>query len=191
MNNLAPDANRTARGRLMLIALFVLFFGSAIAAGALRFSGWMPASLRNHGELLNPPVDLRQARLQLADGGSYAWQPEARIWRMLAVPPATGCDAACDQLLVQLDKVWRLFGHNADQVQVLWLGSAPPAAAQLAEMRVLGEDADLRAALPRSADPDGIPVYVVDPNGFVILRYPPQADPAGMRTDIARLLKLK
>src|SRR5690606_6475715 len=186
-----PDAKRIARGRLMLIALFVLFFGSAIVAGALRFSGWMPAGLRNHGELLNPPVDLRQHSLQLAAGEAYPWQPEARIWRMVAVPPATGCDAGCDALLEQLDKVWRLFGHNADQVQVLWLGDAPAATARLPEMRVLRDDAGVRAALPRSADPAGAPVYVIDPNGFVILRYPPQADPAGMRTDMARLLKLK
>ena len=50
---------------------------------------------------------------------------------------------------------------------------------------------ELRAALPRADDPAGIPLYVIDPNGFVILRYPPQADPAGIRTDVARLLKLK
>ena len=37
----------------------------------------------------------------------------------------------------------------------------------------------------------GAPVYVIGPNGFVILRYPPQADPAGIRTDMSRLLKLK
>ena len=191
MTQTAPDANRTARGRMMLIALFVLFFGSAIAAGALRFSGWMPAGLRNHGELINPPVDLRQSSLQRIDGGAYAWQPEARIWRMLAVPPAAGCDARCDELLTQLDTVWRLFGHNADQVEVLWLGSAPGNAAQLPEMHLLRDDPAVRAALPQADDPAGIPVYVVDPNGFVILRYPPQSDPAGMRTDMARLLKLK
>lgn len=191
MTNTVPDANRTARGRLMLIALFVLFFGSAIVAGALRFSGWMPAGLRNHGELLDPPVDLRQSSLQLADGEAYGWQPEARIWRILAVPPAAGCDAGCDPLLEQLDKVWRLFGHNADQVQVLWLGDAPAAADRLPEMHVLRDDSGVRTALPRSADPAGAPVYVIDPNGFVILRYPPQADPAGIRTDMSRLLKLK
>ena len=45
-------------------------------------------------------------------------------------------------------------------------------------------------ALPRVEDPDGVPVYVIDPNGFVILRYPPGADLGGLRTDLARLLKL-
>ena len=192
MTTSATDANRTARGRLVLIALFLLFFGSAFGAGLLRFSGWMPAGLKNNGELLNPPVDLRQSSLQLASGEAYAWQPETRIWRILAVPSSAGCaTGACDELLAQLDKVWRLFGHNADQVHVLWLGEAPAAAAQLPEVRVLQEDASLREALPRSADPAGAQVYVVDPNGFVILRYPPNADPAGLRTDVARLLKLK
>ncbi|MCR6685912.1 hypothetical protein [Pseudoxanthomonas sp.] len=186
----ASDAART-RGRLMLIALFVLFFGSAFGAGVLRFSGWMPAGLKNHGELLQPPVDLRATAPRLASGGAYAWNPEARVWRIVAVAPAAGCDARCPPLLAQLDKVWQLFGHNADQVEVLWLGPAPDAAAKLPEVRLLLDDPALRAALPRSADPAGIPLYVVDPNGFVILRYAPQADPAGLRSDVARLLKLK
>ena len=190
MNATAPAATRT-RGRLMLIALFVMFFGSAFGAGVLRFSGWMPAGLRNHGELLNPPADLRATPPRLADGGIYAWNPDARVWRIVAVAPVAGCDARCAPLLAQLDKVCQLFGHNADQVEVLWLGTLPADAPALPELRVLQDEAALRAALPRSADVAGIPLYVIDPNGFVVLRYPPQADPAGLRSDVARLLKLK
>jgi hypothetical protein len=190
MNLPAPDPARTRRGRLMLIALFVLFFGSAAGAGLLRLSGWMPAGLRNHGELLQPPTDLRDARPLLADGTPYAWAPAERIWRIAVAPPA-GCAADCERLLADLDKVWRLFGHNADQVEILWLGALPAGAAALPELRQLREDASLRAALPRADDPAGVPLYVIDPNGFVILRYPPQADPAGIRADVARLLKLK
>ena len=87
--------------------------------------------------------------------------------------------------------MWRLFGHNADKVEVLWLGALPAGAPALPEVRQLREDPALRAALPRSDDPAGTPVYVIDPNGFVVLRFPPHADPAGLRTDVARLLKLK
>jgi hypothetical protein len=36
-----------------------------------------------------------------------------------------------------------------------------------------------------------VPVYVVDPNGFVILRYAPGFDAGHLRQDMARLLKLK
>jgi len=187
----APDAART-RGRLMLIALFVLFFGSALGAGVLRLTGWMPPGLKNHGTLLQPPVDLRQSPPRLAGGGEYAWNPAARTWRIVAVaPPGAACDDACAQLLARLDQVWRLFGHNADQVEILWLGPLPPGAPALPELHRLEEDPALRAALPGVADPAGIPLYVIDPNGFVILRYPPGADPAGLRADVAKLLKLK
>ena len=185
-----PDVARTRRGRLVLIVLFVLFFGSAFAAGMLRLSGWMPAGLKNHGELLQPPTDLREMQLSLADGRPYDWNPDARTWRILAAPPSS-CDAECARLLAELDKVWRLFGHNADKVEVLWLGPLPAASPPLPELRHLGESAALRAALPGVDDPAGTPVYVIDPNGFVVLRYAPHADPAGLRTDVARLLKLK
>jgi hypothetical protein len=30
----------------------------------------------------------------------------------------------------------------------------------------------------------------MDPNGFVILRYPPGSDPGGLRSDLAKLLRL-
>jgi len=36
----------------------------------------------------------------------------------------------------------------------------------------------------------GVPVDVIDPHGFVILRYAPGADAAGIRADLGKLLKL-
>jgi len=48
----------------------------------------------------------------------------------------------------------------------------------------------LLAELAGSDDPRGPVAYLVDPNGFVVLRYPPGFDPGGLRTDLARLLKL-
>jgi cytochrome oxidase Cu insertion factor (SCO1/SenC/PrrC family) len=173
----------------MLIALFVLFFGSMFVAGALRFAGWQPAAMRNNGELLTPPGDLRALTPQLADGSAYAWQPSERLWRITLAPPAN-CVEACLALAGDLDKVWQLLGHNADKVQVLWIGTPPPGLPALPELRVLRDDARLRQGLPRVDDVEGVPVYVIDPNGFVILRYAPGFDPADLRADLAKLLKL-
>ena len=58
-------------------------------------------------------------------------------------------------------------------------------------LKVLQASPALRAKLPGVDDPAGIPVYVIDPNGFVVLRYAPGFDPGGLRTDLSRLLKLK
>lgn len=178
------------RGRWVLVALFALFFGSMLVAGALRFSGWQPQVNRNHGQLLSPPADLRALPPTLADGRAYEWNPAARHWRIL-LAPADDCAPACVTLSQDLHKVWQLFGHNADNVEILWLGTPPPAVAGMPALRALQRQPSLRERLPGVDDPAGIPVYVVDPNGFVILRYAPGFDPGGLRADLAKLLKLK
>lgn len=178
------------RGRRMFIALCVLFFGTMLVAGGMRFSGWRPAATSQYGELLSPPSDLRGVTPVLADGQPYRWQPSERLWR-IAIAPTGECGASCLALANDLDKVWRLFGHNADRVQVLWIGVRPDGLPAWPELRIVRADPALRQGLPRVDDPAGIPVYVIDPNGFVILRYAPGSDPVGLRSDLSKLLKLK
>jgi hypothetical protein len=178
------------RNRALLIGIFALFFGSMLVAGLLRFSGWRPEGMKNHGELLEPPVDLREVVPHALDGDEYHWESTARIWRIVVAPPAT-CAAECEKLAHDIDVVWQLFGKDADRVHVLWLGPFPDDAPRPATLVLLGDDDALRMGLPRVDDPNGTPVYVLDPNGFVVLRYPPGFDPGGLRTDLSRLLKLR
>ncbi|ATD66631.1 hypothetical protein CNR27_03500 [Luteimonas chenhongjianii] len=183
------------RNRWLLVLILVLFLGSALIAGALRFSGWRPAGMQNRGELLNPPADLRGQTLRLSDGTVYDWRPVERHWRILVAPPAD-CASDCVELSRQLDLVWQLFGRNADRVDILWVGEVPEGAIRNSAWRVVEADRNLRATLPRvdggtgEAD-NGVPAYVVDPNGFVILRYAPGFDPGDLRGDMAKLLKLR
>lgn len=180
------------RNRTMLLVIFVVFFGSALVAGALRFSGWRPAGTKNHGELLQPPGDLREVVPRLVDGGEYHWNPVERTWRIVLAPPAS-CVESCVALAHDLDTVWRLFGRNADHVHILWVGTPPAGAQRNRAWRVVEPDPALRKNLPGvdAGGAAGAPVYVVDPNGFVILRYAPGFDAGHLRTDMARLLKLK
>lgn len=187
-----PEARK--RNRTLLIVLVALFFGSMLVAGVLRFSGWQPQGTRNNGELLQPPGDLREVQARGIDGTPYPWEPQARLWRIAVAPPGD-CGDECVRLARDIDKVWQLFGRQADRVHVLWVCPGaqrcePPATAPSSATRVLQSDPALRAGLPRLDDPRGVPVYVVDPNGFVILRYPPGSDLGGLRADLARLLKL-
>ncbi|MEP6634780.1 MAG: hypothetical protein ABJA62_11290, partial [Luteimonas sp.] len=84
----AYDLRQTRRSRLLLLSIFLLFLGGLFLAGALRFSGWRPAGMKNHGELLQPPGDLRALVPRLADGSEYHWNPSARLWRIVVAPPA-------------------------------------------------------------------------------------------------------
>lgn len=189
MNAPVPTRQRN-RNRGMLVLIVVIFLGSAVVAGALRFSGWRPAGTKNHGELLDPPGDLRGVVPRLQGGGEYAWNPGERTWR-IALAPAGDCGAPCVDLSRQLDTVWQLFGHRADHVHILWIGAAPDGAVRNTAWREVAPDPALLAALPRRDAAAGTPVYVIDPNGFVILRYAPGFDPGHLRQDVARLLKLK
>lgn len=189
-----PPKQTQRRNRMMLLAIFAVFFGSLFLAGVLRFSGWRPAGTKAHGEMLQPPGDLRAVVPKLADGSDYAWNPRARLWRIALAPPAD-CIEACIKLAHDLDTVWQLTGKDADHVHVLWIGTPPPAMPRDAALRVLQSSPALRAGLPRVDEAaanggGGVPVYVIDPNGFVILRYAPGFDPAGLRADLSRLLKL-
>ena len=187
--SLHPDPAKVRRGRMILVLIFLLFFGSILGAGILRFSGWQPQGTKVHGEMLKPAVDARGVVPKLAAGGDYTWQPAERMWRIVVAPPAS-CTTACTKLANDLDVVWQLFGNKADHVEILWIGSLPPGAPDTASRRLLQPTPELMRVLPRVDDPAGVPVYVIDPNGFVILRYAPGTDPGFIRTDVSKLLKL-
>lgn len=180
------------RNRNMLVGLFVLFFGAMLVAGLLRLSGWRPEGTKNKGELLQPYGDLRGYTPTLANGGAYGWKDEPRIWRIVAMPRdcATARAAECKRLLADFDKVWRLMTKDADRVHVLWAGDMPPGVAVPEEVRLLRVDESLRGGLARWDDAAGDAAWLVDPNGFVVLRYAPGFDPGDLRTDLARLLKI-
>lgn len=178
------------RNRIALLVVFALFFGGFLIAGALRFSGWRPDGMKNNGELLEPPADLRGLTPQLVEGGEYRWNPAERTWRIV-VPATADCGAACGRLAADIELVRELFTKDADRVHLLWIGDYPADAPRTPALRLLQDAPALREALPRSVDPAGVPVYVVDPNGFVVLRYAPGFDPGHLRTDLSRLLKLK
>lgn len=194
MSALTPPPAAVRRNRLVLLAIAGLSFGTLLAAGALRFSGWQPQALKNKGELLQPYGDLRDHALTLADGSHYRWKDSPRTWRIVAAPD--GCDgarrAACTQLLENLDKVWRLMGREADRVHVLWGGALPRPVAGMREVYPIQMDARLRTTLApgKSAAAPGDQVWLVDPYGFVVMRYPSGFDPGDLRSDLARLLKV-
>lgn len=177
------------RNRRLLLVIAVMIFGSFLFAGVLRFSGWRPHGMKNKGELLQPPGDLRTLHPRLASGDAYAWNPVERHWRVLVAAPEN-CGTRCDQLASDLDKVWQLMGRNADHLEIFWLGTVPASAPATSHQRAFVDAPELRAALPRSTDAGPV-TYVVDPNGFAILRYAPGQDPGDLRSDLSKLLRLR
>ncbi|WP_242108818.1 hypothetical protein [Luteimonas aquatica] len=182
----SPEPRR--RNRLMLLALVAVFFVPILAAFLLNWGGALPPPKTN-GEYLKPMRDLRALAPRLAEGGEYRWEPAARRWRVVIVPQP-GCAEECVEAARKVDLVWQLLGKNADHVDILWLGAPPAQARRNAATRVLEPAPALLEALPRVPDGRGVPVYVIDPNGFVVLRYAPGFAPKGLLDDLNKLVKL-
>lgn len=178
-----PVAGR-ARSRLYLLLILAIFLAPLVAALVLYYRNWQPTRTRNYGQLLQPVRDLRSLRITRGDGSAFQWRHEDHVWRLLVVAPPA-CGPACDRLEDALRRIWVGLGNNADRVQVLWFGPVP--AQRFRNLIVVQGDAGLVARLPDTATPAAIPVYLVDPSGYLIMRYAPGFDPGGMRRDLQRL----
>lgn len=189
-----PAAPDRRRNRLKLIGIVAVFLVPMLIAGLMRFADVHPAASRQKGELLQPPADLREAGLRTVDGGPYAWQPVDRRWRILVAAPPV-CDDACERTAGDVAKVWSALGRESHRVDVLWWCAAEPCgwpgeATKPQTLRLIAPH-EARARLPGAAGFEGVPVYAVDPNGFVVLHYAPGSDLSGLRSDLSKLLKLR
>lgn len=182
-----PRPSQT-RSRLVLLLVAAMFLGSFGVAAGLFFSGWQPSKTRNVGEMLKPYPDLRELALVQADGQPWTWQPANRHWHIIVAPPAD-CGAPCLQLLDALQRVWLSEGRHADKLEVLWFGPLPAGAPEFGALVPMQASPALQARLPDQARADALPVYLADPNGYLVLRYPPGFNPSGLRKDLGRVLK--
>jgi hypothetical protein len=184
---MTPPTSQT-RSRLVLLLVAAMFLGSFGVAAGLFFSGWKPTQTRNIGEMLSPYPDLRPLALQRADGSAWQWQPASRHWHIVVAPPAD-CGEPCLKMLQALQRVWVSEGRHADKLKVLWFGELPAGAPEFGGLVPMAPNPALQALLPDQARADALPVYLADPNGYLVLRYPAGFNPSGLRKDLGRVLK--
>jgi len=184
---------KQTRSRLLLLLILVAFMTPFIAAVVMRFSGWEPDRTRNFGELLEPPLALQHIDLHRADGTPYPHEPLERRWQVVVLPPED-CGRPCLVLADALYRVWLGEGRKAAKVRVLWFGEVPAGIAEYQAFIPMRDSPELRAAMPIAAPLPGaesgaLPVYLIDPKGFLAMHYPPGFDPSGLRRDLGRLIK--
>lgn len=181
----------TAGGKRPLLLLLALFALPLVLGSGLHLAGWRPAAAAHHGELLSPPRPLPP--LADAQGGAVAAATFAGHWS-LVVAGAGPCEAACQQWLVTTRQIRLALPKERERIQRTWLSDQPPSAVA----PLLAQQPDLHTAVAHSAaarsafdlGSTGYRVYIIDPLGQIILRYPPDADPRGLLQDMERLLRL-
>ena len=177
-----PDASRARRfGRIKLLGL-AAFFTLPVAAGYLAYSWWTPEQGSNYGELLSPhPLD--DATIAALKGK----------WVLVQFDSGT-CDADCERKHYYMRQVRKSQGKDQYRVERLWLvtDAAAPSNDLLeaisgtrierAASRSLAEQFPARGALSDH-------IYLVDPLGNLVMRFPRDPDPRRVIKDLQRLLK--
>jgi hypothetical protein len=167
------------RGRLKL-ALLALFF--LLPVGASYLIWWLdlaPGTAGNYGTLLTP----RPAALPLADPLKGKW--------VLVQFDGGACDAGCERKLYFMRQVRRAQGKEMPRVARLWLvtDKAAPRAELLAAIEgtvITPAPADLDFPAERSVSDH---IYLVDPLGNLMMRFPRDPDPSRVIKDLQRLLR--
>ena len=179
------------RGRRVALAILGLCAAPTVAAW-LAYFVWQPRARMNYGELIEPRP-LSDAELRLPDGGVLRPSQLRGKWVLLQIDSGT-CDDGCRRKLVYMRQARLALGKDADRVERVWLLSdaAAPAPTLLREhegLRVARapDEAFLRQ-FPATRNPADY-IYVVDPLGSVMLRFPRDPDARRMLSDLARLLK--
>jgi len=137
---------------------------------------WFAGQAGNYGELI-PPRPLAGPLAALKG----KW--------VLVTFDAAACGPACEKKLYIVRQVRRAQGKEAERIERLWLvtDGARPRAQLLAAIEgthVAGAAAETLKAFPGTAD-----IYLVDPLGNLMMRFPADADPPKMIKDLERLLK--
>jgi hypothetical protein len=155
-----------------------LFWVAAICAAPLVLGtaayllGWSPGSPSNYGELLEPrPV--------------AGFESMRGKW-VLVTFDAAACDAYCEKKLYFMRQVRRAQGKDMDRVERVWAvtDGARPRSEVLAAIEGTRVE-NLKAFDDRPVDH----IYLVDPLGNLMLRFPRDPDPSRMIKDLQRLLK--
>ena len=173
----------------ILLAVCVLPFAASTALYLLA----PPKARMNYGELIEPHP-LSAFTLPRLDGQSVGLADFKGKWTLIQVDGAE-CGNPCRDKLYKMRQVRLAQGKNMDRVQRMWLvtgdGPVDPLVQQAFDGTIMARAGDGRflRQLPVSAGQDGH-IWLIDPLGNVMLRYPPQADPVGIKNDLVRLLKV-
>jgi hypothetical protein len=193
----AADAQRTQRGRWKML-LVALICAAPVLASYFAYYVVRPQARRSHGELIEPQRAIPSIT------GTTLWGKRVSLptlqgqWLLVSVAGGA-CDPECERNLFLQRQLREGLGKERDRMDWVWLipDDAPvrdalkPALQQATVLRV---DASQLAQWLSPAQGRKLAdhLYVVDPMGHWMMRFPPTTDTVGaakVRKDLERLMR--
>jgi cytochrome oxidase Cu insertion factor (SCO1/SenC/PrrC family) len=185
---------RSGRWTLLLIALVC---GAPIAISYFTYYVIKPkGGTTSYGALIEPQRTIPSTLMVTGDDGREV--PLASLkgrWLMISVNGGA-CDEACVKKLYFMRQVRATQGQERERVVTVWLrtdDASVPAVVKTAypDTRMLRADpASVAAWLPATGTTkDTDHIFLVDPNGNLMMRFPANPDPSKIKQDVTKLLK--
>ena len=191
----APDTSAATRAGRWKMLLLALVCASPVIASYFTYYVIRPEGRRNYGELIDPQRPLP---------GLVGTDPSGRLvpltqlknqWLFISVADSA-CDDACQKHLFLQRQLRETLGKDKDRLDWVWLRTGSPALSEplkqaTAAATVLHVDAAALATWLQPAAGQRLEdhLYVVDPIGNWMMRFPAQADPKQVKRDLDRLLR--
>jgi hypothetical protein len=181
--------------RIKLVALLTIC-ASPLIASYLTYYVIKPQGRTNYGAFLDPrhyPIpDLGSSAL---DGKPLALDAYKGKWIMLQVN-GSDCQKACTKKLYDMRQLRTAQGKDRDRIERVWLitDSEPLDTIVMREYdgtRLLRARPDaVKAWLPTEPGANAADhIYMIDPLGNLMMRFPKDANPNKIKKDIVKLLK--
>ncbi|MFL9926543.1 cytochrome c oxidase subunit I [Herbaspirillum lusitanum] len=176
--------------------LVVLVCAAPMIASYLTYYVIKPEGRNNYGTLIDPreyPIpDLGATEL---DGDPASLANLKGKWLMVQVDGGD-CNDACKKKLFTMRQLRLMQGKEMERIERVWLvnDKAPLETMLIREydgMEMLRVDAaKLKAWLPVDAGTTAADhIYLIDPLGNLMMRFPRDPDPGKMKKDISKLLR--
>ena len=192
------------RKHLQMGLLVLVFLVPPVISYVLFFSGFRPEGSVNHGQLVTParPVE-NDDGMNTIDGEGFRFAGPPKKWTLFYLAGAR-CDAVCGDSLYKIQQVRLTQGREMGRVRSITVLPADTLAGEIEKLRtdypgvtvvLAAKDtyAGLASQFQRGAEETlqgSGRIYIVDPIGNIMMSYPPEADPTGMKKDLKRLLKI-
>ncbi len=193
---MTTDAARARNlGRWKLLAV-LLVCAAPIIASYLAYYVIKPEGRTNYGTILDPrQYPIPALGSTTLDGRAEGLSDYQGKWIML-VTGGGQCGQACQKQLFAMRQLRLMQGKNMDRIERVWLiTDAAPVDTMLIRayddmhmLRAPGQG--VNAWLPAAADTvESDHIYLIDPLGNLMMRFPKDPEPRKVYKDIAKLLK--
>jgi hypothetical protein len=191
------DAQRTRMGRWKMIVM-MLVCASPVIASYFTYYVIRPEGRSVYGELIQPQKDMPQVSAKNLQSEPVTLASLKGQWLLVTVASGA-CDERCQQNLYFQRQLREILGREKDRLDRVWLVTddapvAPGLLPALNQAHVLRLDATTVQSWVSPAPGQLLQdhLYVIDPMGNFMMRFPANMDVAGAskaKRDLNRLLK--